>query len=323
MKKNDNPANMKDKILFNPEFFEYVSCNLCGADNKQADVVFEADTDKIPKTKEDIMNLYSASSKEIFYERVVRCKKCGLIYISPRPKAKLVVSGYSYAKDEQYVSQEKGRIITFGNCLKIVKKMRGNGRLLDIGAASGIFVKLAADEGYDALGIEPSVWMCELAKRLYNANVLPGTLDDTEFEDDSFDIITMWDVLEHVPDPMATLKKVKRILKPGGFLIVNYPNIADPLAKLFGRKWWFLLSVHLFYFTPETLSSYMKHLGFEKTLHKMHFQVLSYEYLVHRLNEYSKTLAKAAKLPYIIPGFRKLQVPYFASQYLMAGRNKK
>ena len=247
--------------MFDSAFFEYTPCNLCGADDGDADILYEADPEKIPKTKERFEEIYSSSSAEVFYERLVRCRHCGLIYISPRPRRKLITGGYSSAEDEQYVSQEKGRLITFRNCLKTVKQLSPGGRLLDIGAAAGMFVKVAQDAGYEACGVEPSVWMSNFAKERYGVTVFPGVLEDARFDDASFDIVTMWDVLEHVPDPMATLREVKRILKPGGFLVVNYPRIDDPLAKIFGRKWWFLLSVHLFYFTPKTLLSYMEKLG--------------------------------------------------------------
>jgi len=306
--------------LFNPEFFEHVPCNFCGTTD--TDILFDADVKKIPKTKEDFINIYSSSSSEVFYERVLRCKKCGFIYLSPRPRRELIINGYSLAQDLRYVSQEKGRQITFKSCLKGIKRLCKEGRLLDIGAASGIFVKMASNAGYQAFGVEPSVWMCEYAKKHYNASVLPGTLEDAKFEDCSFDIITMWDVLEHVTDPMRTLKEVKRILKPGGLLVINYPRIDDPLARIFGKKWWFLLSIHLVYFTPKTLSAYLELLGFKKVLHKMHFQRLAYDYLVERLNVYSPILSKIAKFPYIIPGFKNILIPYFSSQYLMISRKR-
>lgn len=308
--------------LFDKIFFEDVPCNLCGNDEAGVDILYEADAEKIPKTIKGFKEIYSSSSSDVFYERLVRCKRCGLIYISPQPRRELITGGYASAEDEQYVSQEKGRLITFRNCLKTIRQLSPGGRLLDIGAAAGIFVKVAKDAGYEAYGVEPSMWMSDFAKKHYGVTVFPGVLEDAKFDANSFDVITMWDVLEHVPDPMSTLREVKRILKPGGFLIVNYPRIDDALGKIFGRKWWFLLSVHLFYFTPKTLSAYMKKLGFEKMAHKPHFQRLSYDYLVERLKVYSGFLANAAKMPYIIPGFKKILIPYFASQYLMILRKR-
>jgi 2-polyprenyl-3-methyl-5-hydroxy-6-metoxy-1,4-benzoquinol methylase len=312
-----------DRQSLDAAFFEYVPCNLCGAGDSDVDVLYEADLEKVPGTPERFREIYSSASTEVFYERLVRCRHCGLIYISPRPRRELIVSGYLSAEDEKYVSQEKGRISTFRNCLKIIERLLPSGRLLDIGAAAGMFVKVARDAGYEAYGVEPSLWMSNFAKSRYGVTVFPGILEDAKLDDASFDIVTMWDVLEHVPDPMSTLKEVRRILKPGGFLIVNYPRIDDPLAKIFGRKWWFLLSVHLFYFTPETLSAYMEKIGFEKISHRPHFQRLAYDYLVERLSVYSGLLAKIAEIPYIIPGFKKFLIPYFASQYLMVLRKKR
>jgi 2-polyprenyl-3-methyl-5-hydroxy-6-metoxy-1,4-benzoquinol methylase len=306
--------------LFDPKYFDHISCNLCGASDTQADVIFKPDEDNIPRTEEQLSKVYSSSSGHVLYERVIRCRNCGLIYISPRPKIPLIVGGYSTAEDHRYVSQERGRRISFEESLRTIKHFCKRGRLLDVGAASGIFMKMADDAGYETCGIEPSAWMCEAAKRLYDIEVFPGVLDEAGFEESSFDIATLWDVLEHVPDPMATLKEVRKVLKPGGLLLISYPRIDDFLARLFGRKWWFLLSVHLFYFTQETLSRYLECLGFNRMLHMMLFQRLEYSYLVERLEVYSRTLAKIAQLPYRIPGVQGLLIPYFASQYLMVAR---
>ena len=307
--------------LFDAEFFEYVPCNLCGA--VDTDILYDADVQRIPKRRNDLISIYSSSSNRICYEQVLRCRKCGLIYLSPRPKRQIIIHSYSCAEDTKYISQEKERQLTFKRCLKTIKHLCSEGSLLDIGAACGIFVKTAVDAGYKAIGVEPSVWMCEFAKKQYNVTILPTVVEDAKFKDSSFDIVTMWDVLEHVPDPMCTLKEVKRILKPGGILVINYPRIDDPLAKIFGRHWWFLLSIHLFYFTHKTLSSYLEYVGFEPILHKMYIQTLAYGYLVERLKAYSPGLAKIAQVPYVIPEFRRLLIPYFASQYLMVAKRRK
>lgn len=317
------PIKTNIDTLFNPEIFEHVRCNFCGKDDTDADILFEPEPQRIPAGKEELMDIYSSAGRDIFYERLLRCKNCGLIYLSPRPKAQLIIDGYTRSEDRRYLSQEKTRQRTYRNCIKIIKNLRESGRLLDVGAACGIFVKVARDAGYDACGIEPSVWMCKVAKDYYNVSVLPAVLEEAKFADNSFDIITMWDVLEHILDPMRTLKEVKRILRPGGLLLINCPCIDDPLAKIFGRHWWFLVSIHLFYFNSKTLSLYLDSLGFEKIMRKMHIQRLTYGYLVERLNVYSPVLAKIAKFAYIIPNFKNFAVPYFASQYLTVAKNKK
>ena len=322
--KNRREKTMPDiEQIFDKKYFEYVDCNLCGADESLADTIYDPDVKNIPDNVDKFREKYSSSSKDVFYERLLRCKKCGLIYASPRPKLELVLGGYHDAIDKEYISQESGRKITFIESLKTIRKLLPAGKLLDIGAASGIFVKVARDAGYDAYGIEPSYWMCEMAKKLYGVTVFPGIVESGKFDNEEFDIITMWDVLEHVPDPLSTLKEIRRILKPGGYLVINYPRIDDWLAKLFGRKWWFLLSVHLFYFTPETLLKYMKHFGFQKVLHKPHIQRLSYGYLVERLKVYSRFLGVVAGIPCLLPGIKDMLIPYFSSQYLMISRKKR
>jgi len=309
--------------MFDAQLFECVNCNLCGAPYKNADILYKAIECKIPKNIDEFKSIYSSSSKKIFYEQVLKCKECGLIYISPRPKSDLIVGGYTQAIDNDYVSQEKGRFVTFSQAVKQLKKLVPKGNLLDIGAASGIFVKVACDAGYNACGVEPSKWLSQYGREKYGVNIYQGIMEGAKFAENSFDIITMWDVLEHVPDPMSVLREAKRIIKPGGYLFINYPRIDDPLAKVFKRSWWFLLSVHLYYFTPKTLKAYLSKNGFEILSHSPHIQTLAYPYLVERLGEYSKLLAKIASVPLSVPGIKNMLIPYFASQYLIIARCNK
>jgi len=310
-------------VFFDPEYFESIPCNLCGADEKDTTVLYEAVAEKIPRRKEELFTRYSSSGDEIIFERVVRCNRCGLIYISPRPKTEIIMQSYSAAEDERYISQEKGRQVTFKRCINIVKEYKKCGRLLDIGAAGGIFVKAAVDAGFEAVGVEPARWLCDFAKDRYGVTVYPTDLGGAGFDDNSFDVVTMWDCLEHVPDPMETLRQVRRILKPGGAIFVAYPRIDDVFARAFGRHWWFLLSIHLFYFTPKTLKKYFEKIDFIVLSHRPQFQFLEYNYLVERLKAYSPVLAGLAGFPARFLGLGKMQVPYFASQYLLIGQNRK
>ncbi|MFA5339547.1 MAG: class I SAM-dependent methyltransferase [Candidatus Omnitrophota bacterium] len=317
MKKTTTP------VYFDPEYFENVPCNLCGAGETETTVLYEAVAEKIPRRKEELITRYSSSGDEIIFERVVRCNRCGLIYISPRPKTEIIMQSYSAAEDERYVSQEKGRQVTFKRCINIVKEYKRSGRLLDIGAAGGIFVKAAVDAGFEAVGVEPARWLCDFAKNRYGVTVYPTDLGGAGFDDSSFDVVTMWDCLEHVPDPMETLRQVRRVLKPGGVVFVAYPRIDDIFARVFGRRWWFLLSIHLFYFTPKTLKNYFKKNDFCVLSHRPQFQFLEYNYLVERLKAYSGFLAGLAGFPARFLGLGRIRVPYFASQYLLIGRNRK
>ncbi|MBI5035942.1 class I SAM-dependent methyltransferase [Candidatus Micrarchaeota archaeon] len=295
---------------------EHVKCNLCGADDYR--VVYAA-VDKVSAKGE---GGYSAASTELLTDQVVQCNKCGLIYLDPRPKSEKVVDDYSNAVDEKYVSQSKGRLRTFEKCAEFVEKYSKKGKILDVGAAAGFFVHTAQKRGWQAEGIEPSKWMVEWGKNNLKANLRAGTLEKAKYPADYFDVVTYWDVLEHVPDPMASLKEANRILKKGGLVVVNYPDIASNLAKAAGRKWWFLLSVHLYYFTPDSISKMLEAAGFEVVKTKRHWQKLSLGYLVERVKPYNKLLYKVADKFVKALNIGDRQITYYLSQRLVLARKK-
>ncbi|OIO26077.1 hypothetical protein AUJ14_02945 [Candidatus Micrarchaeota archaeon CG1_02_55_22] len=300
------------------ERFEYLPCNLCGADDYA--VVYHAAP---PDARKVTSDNYSAASFHILEDQVVKCNKCGFLYINPRPKSEMIVKGYSDAVDETYVSQSEGRLATFKEGLaRIEKAYPQKGRILDVGCAAGFFVKTAKEGGWDAYGVEPSRWLAEWGNNNLGLNLKSGTLEEAAYPNNYFDVVTLWDVLEHVPDAAATLKEIHRILKPGGLVVVNYPNIGSNLAKVFGRKWWFLLSVHLYYFTPHTIKKMLEHNGYEMVVHKHHYQKLKIGYLVFRVKPYSKALFKVLNPLVQKLGLADKDVTYYASQSLAIGKKK-
>lgn len=296
---------------------EYVKCNLCGKDDYK--VLYAA----VPQDKQEIVREYSAGSSEILMDQVVKCNNCSFVYINPRPVSESIIQGYSAAEDALYASQAEGRINTFKACLKNIDKHCPNkGKVLDVGAACGFFLKAAKEDGWDVYGVEPSVWMSKWGNEHYGLDIKQGILEKANYKADSFDLVTFWDVLEHVPDATASLKEAHRILKPGAVLAVNYPNFGSNLAKIAGRKWWFLLSVHLFYFTPKTIKMMLKRNGFEVIDHKHHFQRLNLGYLAMRVKPYNKTLGNFLEGTFNALGLSKAQLMYYASQSLVIARKK-
>ena len=104
--------------------------------------------------------------------------------------------------------------------------------MLDVGTANGSFLKVAKDAGWDVAGCEPNLWMTEWCRKNYGITVTAGTLFDGHYRDEEFDIITFWDVLEHTADPMKNLQECMRILRPGGLLVLNYPDIGAWISRL-------------------------------------------------------------------------------------------
>jgi len=304
------------------EDYETVNCNLCGSNDCKVLIKPKYDLEKQKNLKEK----FRSSGDETLIDQVVKCKKCGLIYVNPRIKAQKIVEAYSEGSDETFVSQEKGRAITFKRCLKLFKKYKKDGKILDIGTAGGTFLHVAKQQGWEVYGIEPNKWLANWGKEHYGIDIKSGTLFDYKFEENFFDVVTLWDVLEHMPNPKKALLEINRILKPNGLLVVNYPDIGSWLSKVMRSKWIFLLSVHLYYFTPKTIKGILKTTGFKTIKTKPHFQTLQLDYLIFRMQAYSKALHKLGKTTTKMLRIGNLQIPYWLGQTLVIARkieNKK
>ncbi|MEX2160749.1 MAG: class I SAM-dependent methyltransferase [Anaerolineales bacterium] len=293
---------------------ESVPCNLCGADDYEVLIPPRYELAK----PEEISNTFRSSGDEVLLDQLVRCKRCGLMYLNPRLRSDIVLEGYSAGSDELFVSQAAGRERTFAKSLKIIERLRpARGRLLDVGTAGGSFLTVAKSAGWDVAGCEPNRWLCEWGNRNYGLQIVPGTIFDMKLPSASFDVVTLWDVLEHTPDPKATLRECNRVLKPGGLLVVNYPDIRSFVARLMGRRWVFLLSVHLYYFTRQTLARMLGELGFTMAQTRRHWQSLELGYILFRMEAYLKPVARAGGWLVKRLGLSHLQIPYWMGQVLV------
>lgn len=297
---------------------EYVKCNLCGS--SEYEIIHKGLKDE----KVDLTKKYASSSNIIGNEQIVKCKNCGLKYVNPRLTEKEIVSGYSEGSDELFISQAKGRELTFKKSLKLIEKYSPKGKVLDIGTAGGSFLKVAKENGWQVEGIEPNKWLCDWAFKNYGIKIKQGILFDkkNKFSDNEFDVITLWDVLEHVTDPKKTLQECNRIMKQNGLLVVNYPDIGSPVSKAMGKRWIFLLSVHLFYFDKKTIKKILNKTGFDVIKIKKHFQRLSLGYLVYRMQAYNKFLYKIGDKIVNLLHMNNLLIPYWLGQTLVLARKR-
>jgi len=293
---------------------EDVACNLCGAND--FNVVYPSHYEEAQP--DEIMETFRSSGDEILVDQLVRCNRCGLRYLTPRLKSDLIITGYSDGTDEAFVSQNAARERTFAKSLDLIEKYRPHkGRILDIGTAGGAFLGVASQRGWDVLGCEPNRWMAEWGSKHYGIEIRSGTIFDLNLRDTSFDVVTLWDVLEHTPDPHTVLMECSRILKPGGLLIVNYPDIDSLVARLMGRKWVFLLSVHLYYFTPGTIRRMLERAGFKVQRSKTHWQSLELGYILFRMGPYNPWLSKLGLKIVKTLRIQHAQIPYWMGQVLV------
>jgi SAM-dependent methyltransferase len=235
---------------------EMVRCNLC-------DGIETAPLYKLPD--------YLLGRTDV-WAQLVKCRFCGLVYQNPRPTSAEMAVHYppeyeSFATGPaNKASWALRQAINYGNAkrIRIVTRYRRCGRLLDVGCAAGVFLNSMRAVGqWDVFGVEINAYAAELARERYQLNVRVGTLEQAAFPDDFFDVVTMWDVLEHLHEPLASLREIYRILKPDGLILVRVPNLDSRDASLFGRYWAGLDAPrHLFVFNQHTLSALLQATGF-------------------------------------------------------------
>jgi SAM-dependent methyltransferase len=204
--------------------------------------------------------------------RLMQCENCGLICLNPRPSANDISRFYppDYISFPTAVDDEPSQLRRldrrFGvhkRCRKVIKRAGKSGRLLDVGSATGVFLNAMRQRGWDVYGVEPAKHAAEYARKRFNLQVQEKHLEEAEFDDGFFNVITMWDVLEHVSFPDQILEKAFRLLQPGGWLIMTLPNPDSCERRWFGKYWagWDVPR-HFHIFSRNTLARYLNEAGF-------------------------------------------------------------
>lgn len=243
-----------------------------------------------------------------------KCAACGLVSVFPLPKDD--ESAAVYAKDYfsgaskgfgyvDYDADKEAMRPVFVRYLAHIERLlpsakagaagsragsgKSVGRLMDIGAATGFFVALANGRGWEASGIEISEYAAGLA-RSRGLDVKTGTLDGfAAFPAGSFDLVTMWDVIEHMPDPSKDLARAWDLLKKGGLLAINTPDSGSLYARIMGSRWHLLVPPeHIWYFNRKSLKSLLDENGFEALEIGCVGKLFTLEYVLHTLYRWQK-----------------------------------
>jgi SAM-dependent methyltransferase len=186
--------------------------------------------------------------------RLVRCPGCSLVWLSDPPRAEEMYHHYTDSYHRLISAAGETSPHRWQGHKTILTQFKQSGALLDLGCSSGAFLEFLKDESWKLHGIEMSADCARRAEARTGARVFVGDILDAPFPQESFDVITCFDVLEHLYEPLKVMTKVREWLKPGGVFYVQVPNIDSAEARVFGTYWHGLeLPRHLFHYSPASL----------------------------------------------------------------------
>lgn len=230
----------------------HAACPLCSAD----------DSRRILRVDELTLGRRSSVSWPI-----VRCRACGLVRVDPQPvldATRDIYEGdaYGFVRSSQADDFGGDGIPHAQRVLAELESPSRGGRLLDVGCATGDFLLAARERGWQPVGVELSGHAAAAGRRR-GLDVRVGTLAEANFGPASFDAVTMLDVIEHLSDPLAELREVHRVLRPGGILCLETPNWDSVYRRLLRRRWAALQPrLHLLYFDRRTAAEMLRRAGF-------------------------------------------------------------
>jgi 2-polyprenyl-3-methyl-5-hydroxy-6-metoxy-1,4-benzoquinol methylase len=199
---------------------------------------------------------------------LLRCSACSCVWLNNPPQPHEMGPHY----DEDYhkaimMAGETAPAIRWKRHKELISRYKRGGTLLDIGCSSGAFLSTMKNPAWQLYGIEMEATTAEKAHAATGAEVFVGDVDDAPFSPDSFDVITAFDLLEHVYRPKQFLRNVLSWLKPGGIFVAMLPNIDSWESKMFGSYWFGLeMPRHLTHFSPRSLRTVLTKLGFQEVM---------------------------------------------------------
>jgi len=218
------------------------------------------------------------------------CNTCGFIFC---PEMDEVLPYYEALQDPEYENTREARALQANKLLKIIRRYRASGRLLDVGAGSGIMVEQALKEGYDAEGIEPCAWLCaQAAKRKLPLH--QGCLPNVAITG-TYDVITLIDVIEHVSNPMDLLMQSMHHLAGDGVVVIVTPDVHSLAARLLRKRWWHYRVAHIGYFDRRTLQKALANVYLTPIVWLRPAWFFPLSYLLIRLRNYIPFIDRLAR----------------------------
>ncbi|OAN55104.1 glycosyltransferase [Magnetospirillum moscoviense] len=217
--------------------------------------------------------------------QVALCLHCGLMQVPPEAQPANLDDLYADVEDPLYLQNAKAREITFERLFdRIEQHLGAKGRLLEVGAYCGLFLEVAARRGWSVEGIEPSRWASGIAVQRTGAKVHQGTVETAwEALSPPYDVVVAWDVLEHLREPYAFLAQANGLLKENGILCFSTLDAAALFPQVMGRRWPWLMDMHLYYFTRPLLRRWLLRAGFAELFNADYRHYTTIQYLWHKI----------------------------------------
>jgi 2-polyprenyl-3-methyl-5-hydroxy-6-metoxy-1,4-benzoquinol methylase len=220
------------------------------------------------------------------------CPACGFAF-QPQRSADDLSTFYD---SDYFASLDLGAVAASNRTLEaqirveLVARQRGRGRLLEIGSAGGHFLAAARHAGFDVVGVEPSLETAQAAMERFGVTVRVAGIEDVELELDAFDVACAWHSLEHIAQPLASLRRIRSCLRPGGMLFVEVPNFDSIRSHREGPKWPAILAYHVGHYGPASLGALLRRAGFEE-IHTETVPFAVYRRGLRRVLSYAKHAA--------------------------------
>ncbi len=183
-----------------------------------------------------------------------RCADCGLVWVSPQLTDESVAHIYKTVFGNKHAARQRpDNFNVYQPILEQIQPYRQNNRLLDVGCFTGNFLLAAREQGWQVEGTEVSERAIEIATSEYGLTIHSGDLTSLDLPDNYYDVVTLSDVIEHVSDPLATIRQIHRILRPGGILYMDTPHFFSIPYLIFKQQWSVFFPWHRTYFSARNM----------------------------------------------------------------------
>ena len=182
---------------------------------------------------------------------LIQCRACG--FVQSQDLTQHISTYYEQLVDESYLRDSSTRLRQAEAVVKKMKRWTQPKKWLDIGAGCGYLLEAVSQVGCEAVGVEPSYWLCEHAQKK-GLRIYRDTFPSTQLSG-TYDVISLLDVIEHVENPLQVMKEAVKLLAPKGYLLLATPDRTSLAARCMGKRWWHFRCAHIGYFNKKNLVS--------------------------------------------------------------------